>query len=193
MPAVLTLLRTDTHRLAHDDIAYEPLTSPSTLGALLFALDLLASDAVAFDGARYADRIAMQPALAAARQFGLILQRHARRADRATPLLPASVQLEAARGWVHAAAAAVPEKEVERFCWRFARALGVDPWCDGRPAIELQNQQFALFEGGFDEPAADAHVSVDDVAPIEVSSAEAPTADVSQPDIPPADDAAPAA
>ncbi len=147
MSAVLTLLRADTHRLAHDDVAYEPVTTPSTLGALLFALDLLVSDAVTFDGARYSDRVAMQPALAAARQFGLILQRHAQRPDRATPRLPAPVQLEAVRAWVHAAAAAVPEKEIERFCWRFARALGADPWCDGRPAIELQNQQFALFEG----------------------------------------------
>jgi hypothetical protein len=153
MPAALTLLRSDTHRLAHEDVRYEPISTPSALGALLFALDLLAPDAVAVDRTRYADRLAIEPALAAARQFGLILQRHARRADRAAPRLPASVRVDDLRAWAHAAAATAPEAEIERFCWRFARRLGADPWCDGRPAIELRNQQFALFEDGFDEPA----------------------------------------
>lgn len=177
MPAALTLLRADTLRLAHDDVTYEPLTSPSTLGALLFALDALAPDAVTVDGARYADRVAMRPALAAARQFGLIMQRHAQRADRAAPRLPASVRLDDVHAWAHAAAAAVPEKEVERFCWRFARRLGADPWCDGRPAIELQNQQFALFEGGFDDPEGGFDVPLADAPSVDTSAAEAPAAD----------------
>jgi hypothetical protein len=110
---------------------------------------LLGRDAIDVGAMRHADRLALIPALDAARQYGLILQRHADRNDRTRPLLPASVRLDDAHAWVHAAATAVPEAERDRFCWRFARRLGVDPWCDGRPAIALANQQFGMFEEGF--------------------------------------------
>ncbi len=105
---------------------------------------------------RYADRVALGPALDAARQYGLILQRHIDRAERASPLLPASVKVDDAHAWVHAAAASVPEAERDRFCWRLARRLGADPWGDGRPAIALANQQFGMFEEGFEEIEASA-------------------------------------
>ncbi len=184
MPAALTLLRADTHRLAHEDVDYEPIAAASTLGALLFALDALDPDAVTLDHARtYADRLAMQPALLAARQFGLILQRHAQRADRSAPRLPASVRVDDLHAWVHAAAVAAPEKEIERFCWRLARRLGPDPWCDGRPAIELQNQQFALFEGGFEETApVETVASAESIEPFE--QAEPPKPDAPAADAP---------
>jgi hypothetical protein len=45
----------------------------------------------------------------------------------------------------------VPESERDRFCWRLARRLGADPWCDGRPAIALANQQIGMFDEGFAE------------------------------------------
>jgi len=158
MSAILTALRADAIRVSHDDVHYEPLTSDAALGALLFALDLLGRDAVDAAAMRYADRVALLPALDAARQYGLVLARHVDRADRAAPLLPPSVRLDDAHAWVHAAAAAVPEAERDRFCWRLARRLGADPWCDGRPAIALANQQFGMFEEGFAqiESAADA-------------------------------------
>ncbi len=156
MPATLTALRADAIRLTHDDVPYEPLASDAALGALLFALDLLGRDAVDVAAMRYADRLALGPALDAARQYGLILARHVERADRATPRLPASVRVDDVHGWVHAAAAAVPEVERDRFCWRLARRLGADPWCDGRPAIALANQQFGMFEEGFEEIEAGA-------------------------------------
>ncbi|HEY9026827.1 MAG TPA: hypothetical protein VIP05_21215 [Burkholderiaceae bacterium] len=154
MPAILTSLRADAMRLTHDDVAYEPIVDDASLGALLFALDLL--DRAAFDvpAMRYADRVTLGPALEAARQYGLILQRHVDRADRDTPLLPASVKIDHAHAWVHAAAATVPEAERDRFCWRLARRLGQDPWGDGRPAIALANQQFGMFEEGFEEMEA---------------------------------------
>jgi hypothetical protein len=151
MPATLTALRADSIGVTHEDVHYEPLAGDAALGALLFALDLLGRDAVDVAAMRYADRIALVPALDAARQYGLILQRHVDRADRATPLLPPSVKVDDAVAWVHAAATAVPEPERDRFCWRLARRLGVDPWCDGRPAIALANQQFGMFEEGFEE------------------------------------------
>jgi len=50
----------------------------------------------------------------------------------------------------------VPEASRDHFCWRLARRLGVDPWCDGRPAIALANQQFGMFEEGFEEVEARA-------------------------------------
>jgi hypothetical protein len=170
MPATLTALRADAICVTHEDVRYEPVTSDAALGALLFALDLLERDAVDAAAMRYADRVALVPALDAARQYGLILGRHADRAERSTPLLPGSVKIGDAHAWVHAAAAAVPEAERDRFCWRFARRLGADPWCDGRPAIALANQQFGMFEEGFEEiearaRAAAAPVDQDDVAP----------------------------
>jgi len=151
MPATLTALRADTIRLTHDDVHYEPIASDAALGALLFALDLLGRDAFDVAAMRYADRVALGPALDAGRQYGLILQRHVDRADRAVPRLPAAVKVDDAHAWVHAAAAAVPEAERDRFCWRLARRLGADPWGDGRPAIALANQQFGMFEEGFEE------------------------------------------
>jgi len=154
MPATLTSLRADAIRLTHDDVAYEPLADDASLGALLFALDLLGRDAFDLAAMRYADRVTLGPALEAARQYGLILRRHVERADRAAPLLPAAVKLDQAHAWVHAAAAAVPEAERDRFCWRLARRLGADPWGDGRPAIALANQQFGMFDEGFAEMEA---------------------------------------
>jgi hypothetical protein len=156
MPAILTPLRADAIRVTHEDVHYEPVAGDAALGALLFALDLLGRDAVDVGAMRYADRLALGPALDAARQYGLILQRHVDRADRGTALLPASVRIDAAYAWVHDAAATVPEAERDRFCWRLARRLGVDPWCDGRPAIALANQQFGMFEEGFAEIEARA-------------------------------------
>ena len=154
MPATLTSLRADAIRLTHDDVAYEPLGDDASLGALLFALDLLGRDAFDVPAMRYADRVALVPALDAARQYGLILQRHVDRADRGTPLLPPAVTVAHAHAWVHAAAAAAPAAERDRFCWRLARRLGSDPWGDGRPAIALANQQFGMFEEGFAEMEA---------------------------------------
>jgi hypothetical protein len=156
MPAILTPLRADAIRVTHEDVHYEPVASDAALGALLFALDLLGRDAVDVAAMRYADRVALGPALDAARQYGLILQRHVDRTDRATALLPASVRVDAVHAWVHAAAETVPEACRDHFCWRLARRLGVDPWCDGRPAIALANQQFGMFEEGFAEIEARA-------------------------------------
>ena len=160
MPSTLTSLRGDAIRLTHADVDYEPLASDAARGALLFALDLLGRDAFDVDAMRYADRVALGPALDAARQYGLILQRHVDRPDRAEARLPPSVSVDDAHAWVHAAAHAVPEAERDRFCWRLARRLGADPWGDGRPAIALENQQFGMFEEGFEEiearEAADA-------------------------------------
>jgi hypothetical protein len=149
MPATLTALRADALRLTHDDVAYEPLHADAALGGLLYALDLLGRDAFDVAAMRYADRVALLPALDAARQYGLILQRHLGRADRTTSRLPPAVTVDQLHGWLHAAAAAVPEAERDRFCWRLARRLGDDPWGDGRPAIALANQQFGMFEEGF--------------------------------------------
>jgi hypothetical protein len=151
MPAILTALRDDAIRVTHEDVNYEPIASDAALGALLFALDLLGREAVDAAATRYADRLALVPALDAARQYGLILARHVARADRSSPLLPPTVKLDAAVAWVHDAALAVPEAQRDRFCWRLARRLGVNPWCDGRPAIALANQQFGMFEEGFAE------------------------------------------
>jgi hypothetical protein len=156
MTATLTSLRSDAIRLTHDDVNYEPIGNDAALGALLFALNLLGRDAFDVDAMRYADRVALGPALDAARQYGLILQRHIDRPDRASPLLPAAVRVDDAHAWVHAAAHAVPEAERDRFCWRLARRLGADPWGDGRPAIALANQQFGMFEEGFEEIEARA-------------------------------------
>ena len=177
MPATLTSLRADAIRLTHDDVAYEPLVDDAALGALLFALDLLERDAFDVAAMRYADRMALAPALEAARQYGLILRRHVDRADRAVPLLPAAVKVEHAHAWVHAAAAAVPEAQRDRFCWRLARRLGDDPWGDGRPAIALANQQFGMFEEGFAEIEAQAAQA----------TAEAPSAAPTQDDAAPPD------
>lgn len=156
MTATLTSLRSDAIRLTHGDVDYEPIDSDAALGALLFALDLLGRDAFDVAAMRHADRLALGPALDAARQYGLILQRHVDRPDRASALLPASVRVDDAHAWVHAAAHAVPESERDRFCWRLARRLGADPWGDGRPAIALANQQFGMFEEGFEEIEARA-------------------------------------
>jgi len=162
MPATLTALPADAIRLTHDDVAYEPLADDAALGALLFALGLLDRDAFDLAAMRHADRLALGPALAAARQYGLILQRHVDRPDRRQPRLPASVTIAHAHAWVHAAAASVPEGERDRFCWRLARRLGDDPWGDGRPAIALANQQFGMFDEGFAEIDATAEVEPDD-------------------------------
>ena len=163
MPAILTALRADAIRVSHEDVHYEPIASDAALGALLFALDLLGRDAVDVAAMRYADRVALVPALDAARQFGLILAHHVDRADRSTPRLPASVKVDDAHAWVHAAATAVPEPERDRFCWRLARRLGTDPWCDDRPAIALANQQFGMFEEGFEEVETRAAVAASPV------------------------------
>ena len=151
MPATLTPLRGDAFRLTHEDVNYEPIERDATLGALLLALDLLDRDAFDVAAMRYADRITLGPALDAARQYGLILQRHVDRTDRSTPRLPAAVKLDDAHAWVHAAAVLAPEPERDRFCWRLARRLGAQPWCDERPAVALANQQFGMFEEGFEE------------------------------------------
>ena len=173
MTATLTSLRADAIRLTHDDVHYEPIATDAALGALLFALDLLGRDAFDVAAMRYADRVALGPALDAARQYGLILQRHVDRADRATPLLPAAVKVDDAHAWVHAAAASVPEAERDRFCWRLARRLGADPWGDGRPAIALANQQFGMFEEGFEEIEARAAAAADAVTAAETRSTAA--------------------
>ena len=159
MPATLTALRADAIRVTHEDVHYEPVTSDAALGALLFALDLLDRGAVDVAAMRYADRVALVPALDAARQYGLILKRHVDRVDRSAPSLPESVKVDDAYGWVHAAATTVPEAERDRFCWRLARRLGAEPWCDDRPAIALANQQFGMFEEGFEEIEARAPVT----------------------------------
>ncbi len=159
MPATLTPLRGDAIRVTHEDVSYEPVPRDASLGALLFALDLLGRDAVDVGAMRYADRLVLGPALDAARQYGLILQRHVDRADRGNPLLPGSVRVDQACAWVHDAAVLVPEAERDRFCWRLARRLGVNPWCDERPAIALANQQFVMFEEGFAEIEAAAPVA----------------------------------
>jgi hypothetical protein len=164
MPAILTSLRADAIRLTQDDVAYEPIVDDASLGALLFALDLLERDAFDVPAMRYADRVTLGPALEAARQYGLVLKRHVDRKDRAAPLLPAAVKIDHAHAWVHAAALAVPEPERDRFCWRLARRLGDDPWCDGRPAIALANQQFGMFEEGFAEMEAREAAEAADVA-----------------------------
>jgi len=177
MPATLTLLRADAIRLTHDDVAYEPIVDDASLGALLFALDLLERDAFDVAAMRYADRVVLGPALEAARQYGLALKRHVDRTDRATPRLPAGVKVDHAHAWVHAAAATVPEAERDRFCWRLARRLADDPWCDGRPAIALANQQFGMFEEGFAEMEA------------REAAAAALVAEVAEGDVPAASDA----
>ncbi len=122
MPAILTPLRADAIRVTHEDVHYEPVASDAALGALLFALDLLGRDAVDVAAMRYADRLALGPALDAARQYGLILQRHVDRADRSTAQLPPSVQIDAVHAWVHAAAATVPEAEPRSLLLASSRA-----------------------------------------------------------------------
>jgi hypothetical protein len=172
MPATLTSLRADAIRLTHDDVAYEPIADDASLGALLLALDLLERDAFDVPAMRYADRTTLGPALEAARQYGLVLRRHVDRADRAVPLLPAGVKIDHAHAWVHAAALAVPEAERDRFCWRLARRLGSDPWCDDRPAIALANQQFGMFEEGFAEmEEREAATAAEESPPAEVDPA----------------------
>ena len=188
MPATLTSLRADAIRLTHDDVHYEPVGDDAALGALLFALDLLGRDAFDVAAMRYADRVALGPALDAARQYGLILQRHVDRADRAATRLPPSVQVDDAHAWVHAAAASVPEAERDRFCWRLARRLGADPWGDGRPAIALANQQFGMFEEGFEEiearaAAANAPAPAEPITAAE-SHEEPAAAETSAPGVP---------
>ena len=181
MTAILTSLRSDAIRLTHEDVHYEPVVTDAALGALLFALDLLGREAFDVAAMRYADRVSLGPALDAARQYGLILQRHVDRADRAGTLLPAAVKVDDAHAWVHAAAASVPEAERDRFCWRLARRLGADPWGDGRPAIALANQQFGMFEEGFEEiearAAAAAAADADAPAPAEPVAAAEPHAE----------------
>jgi hypothetical protein len=174
MSATLTSLRADAIRLTHDDLHYEPVANDAALGALLFALDLLGRDAFDIAAMRYADRVALGPALDAGRQYGLILRRHVDRADRAVPLLPAAVKIDDAHAWVHAAAAAVPEPERDRFCWRLARRLGADPWGDGRPAIALANQQFGMFEEGFEEIERRGDAEAQAAPQGEAAPAEAP-------------------
>ncbi len=182
MPANLTPLRADALRLTHEDVAYEPIASDAALGALMLALDLLDRDAFDVPAMRYADRVALVPALDAARQYGLILRRHVDRADRSAPLLPASVELDDVHAWVHEAAALAPEAERDRFCWRLARRLGANPWCDERPAIALANQQFGMFEEGFEAieaekaraAAAPDAAPADAAAPLESEAAVPP-------------------
>lgn len=153
MPPVLTLIDDLTVRFVHDEVTYEPLRSDAVLGALLFTLGV---DKMDFAQARHAHRPTLRLVFDTARQFARVLERHAGRAERAQPMLPAKVGIGDARGWFAQAAAAVPEAEQERFCWRVARRLGPDPWGDGSPAIELHNQQFGLFEANFEEPGEGA-------------------------------------
>jgi hypothetical protein len=145
---VLTLIDDLTVRFVHDEVTYEPLRGDAVLGALLFTLGV---DKVDLANARHAHKTTLRLVFDTARQFAHVLERHAGRADRAQPLLPAKVSVADARGWFAQAAAAVPEAEQERFCWRVARRLGPDPWADGSAAIELRNQQFGLFEADFEE------------------------------------------
>ena len=177
MPAILTSLRADAIRLTHDDVAYEPIVTDASLGALLFALDLLERDAFDVPSMRYADRTTLGPALESARQYGLVLRRHVDRANRELPLLPVGVKIDHAHAWVHAAALTVPEAERDRFCWRLARRLGNDPWCDGRPAIALANQQFGMFEEGFAEMEAREAAAAAAAAAAAVASSEPPEAE----------------
>jgi hypothetical protein len=198
MRPVLTRLPDHTLRLVHDEIAYAPIAGDAALGALLFTLS---ADDVDLAAARAADRPELRLSLAAARQYARILARHAERAARGEPLLPAGMTEATARGWLAAAAAAVPAAEQERFCWRVARQLGPEPWSDGHPAIELHPQQFPLFEASFEEtedtprdeaaPAAsqpgDDAVAIDDAA----TAASQPIDDTAAPDaaaIPPGAD-----
>jgi hypothetical protein len=155
MHPVLTLLPDQTLRLDHAEVAYAPIASDAALGALLFTLRV---DAVELAPVRHVDRPELRLALATARAYARILERHAGRATRTQPLLPAAVTEAEARAWFAGAAAAVPAAGQERFCWLVARRLGVEPWSDGRAAIELHNQQFGLFEPGFEalEPTAAA-------------------------------------
>ena len=181
MPATLTPLRGDAIRVTHEDVNYEPLERDAALGALLFALDLLGRDAIDVPAMRYADRVTLGPALDAARQYGLILQRHADRVDRAGPLLPPPVKVDDAHAWVHEAARSVPEAERDRFCWRLARRLGANPWCDERPAIALENQQFGMFEEGFEEIEAARASALEEAAPEEPGTAVAEAGDGATP------------
>jgi hypothetical protein len=153
MRPVLTLLPDQTLRLDHDGIAYAPLRGDAALGALLFTLRV---EAIDLRRARVADRTELHLALATAREFARLLERHAARPARGESRLPAVVTEDDARAWFAGAAAGVPQAELERFCWRVARRLGPEPWSDGRPAIELHHQQFGLFEANFDdaEPTA---------------------------------------
>jgi hypothetical protein len=158
MRLVLTLIDDQTLRFVHDEVTYEPLHSDAALGALLFTL---AVNTVDLSGARVAQKPLLHIALATAQQFARVIERHAGRADRTQAMLPPKVDVEVVRGWFKSAAAAVPAAEQERFCWRVARRLGPDPWGDGRPAIELHNQQFGLFDADFES--------------LEAEGAEAPT------------------
>jgi len=83
MPATLTALRANAIRVTHEDVPYEPIASDATPGALLFALDLLGHDAVDEGAMRYADRVTLAPALAAAREHGWI--KASRRSRRVPP------------------------------------------------------------------------------------------------------------
>jgi len=150
MNALLTRKNADSLRLACDGVVYEPVPSDAALGGLLFCLQ---PEDVVFDGAPHDDRTELGQVLATARQFARILQRHAARTDRSRPDLPGAATVEAARAWAASAAGTVPADELERFCWRLARRLGPDPWCDGSPAIQLRHQQFGLFEWNFDDDA----------------------------------------
>ena len=148
MRPVLTLLPDQTLRLDHDEVIYAPIAGVAALGALLFTLRL---DDIDPKHARAAHRSELRLALAAARQYTRILERHAGRASRGEPLLPQGVTEATARGWLMSAAAAVPAAEQARFCWRVARRLGAEPWSDGQAAIALHQQQFALFEASFED------------------------------------------
>jgi hypothetical protein len=161
MRPVLTLLPDQTLRLDFEEVAYAPIASDAALGALLFTLR---ADAVDIARARHADRSELRLALATARAYARILDRHAGRLARAQPLLPGAVTEAEARTWFAGAAAAVPAAEQERFCWRVARRLGPEPWSDGHAAIELHNQQFGLFEPTFDAPERqDAPTAADEL------------------------------
>jgi hypothetical protein len=161
MRPVLTILPDQTLRLIHEEVAYAPIPGDAALGALLFALNL---GEVNLAAARHAEKPALRLALATARQFARILERHAGRAERERPLLPVVVSVDTARGWLLGAAEVVPAAERERFCWRAARRLGENPWGDGSPAIALHNQQFCLFEASFDDPDAAGSQSTGDAA-----------------------------
>jgi hypothetical protein len=179
MTALLQLLNDQKLRLVHEDVAYAPIAGDAALGALLFALRLDEPGAVGFEGARVAERPELHLALATARQFAHALRRHAGRTERGMPALPGVVSENEARGWLLAAAEAVPAAEQERFCWRVARRLGPAPWADGSAAIELRHQQFGLFGEAFEamEAAEAAATATATAAAAAAEAAPAPAGD----------------
>jgi hypothetical protein len=192
MTALLQLLNDQKLRLVHEDVAYAPIAGDAALGALLFALRLDEPGAVGFEGARVAERPELHLALATARQFAHALRRHAGRTERGMPALPGVVSENEARGWLLAAAEAVPAAEQERFCWRVARRLGPAPWADGSAAIELRHQQFGLFGEAFEAMEAAEAAATATAAAAAAEAAATATAAAAEAAPAPAGDSGPA-